>query len=126
MFLCPLERRAHEKATLHILPSEICSKTQRQNILLEQPSCSLNNLQKLNELGHLSIGCSQNSVEEIRNTARCSVSSWVLIELYVKTLAFIILFLILVIKSKVPAYIVEAGDLLLPVLNQSSCELILN
>lgn len=57
--------------------------------------------------------------------ARCSVGLWVLIEIYVKTLVFIILFLILVIKSKTPAHIVEAGDLLLPVLNQSSCELIL-
>lgn len=45
--------------------------------------------------------------------ARCSVGSWVLIEIYVKTLVLIILFLILVIRSKAPAHIVEAGDLLL-------------
>lgn len=49
----------------------------------------------------------------------------VLIENYVKTLAFIILFLILVIKSKASVHIVEAGDLVLPVLNQSNYELIL-
>lgn len=53
------------------------------------------------------------------------MGSWVLIQIYVKTLVFIIVFLILVIVNKVPAHIVETCDLLLPVLNQSSCELII-